>query len=70
MSVNERIAKMLSVGLHIIVSHKVKKIQNIIRAFEIDKNIISAHIFLFSVLLMLEKNIHKQIHEATSNPTK
>ena len=70
MSVNARIAKTLSVGVHITESHKVKKIQNIINAFEIDKKIISAQIFLFSLLFILEKNTHKHIREATSNPTK
>lgn len=69
-SVNARIANTLSVGVHMIVSHKVKKIQNIMRAFEIDKKIISARIFLFSVLFILEKNNHKQIREAINNPTK
>jgi hypothetical protein len=70
LSVNERIAKILSVGVHIIVSHRVMKIQNIIRALAIDRKIISARIFLFSVLFMLEKNIVKHIRDAMSNPTK
>lgn len=70
LSVNARMAKILSVGIHITESHKVKKIQNIINALEIDKKIISAQIFLFSLLLMLEKNMHKHIREAISNPTK
>ena len=70
LSVNERIANMLSVGFHIIESHKVKKIQSMIRALAIDKKIISARIFLFSVLFMLEKNIAKHITVASNNPTK
>ena len=61
---------MLSVGVQITVSHRVRKIQNIIRAFDIDKNSISAQIFLFSVLFMLEKNIHKHIQEANKSHTK
>jgi hypothetical protein len=70
LSVKERIAKILSVGVHITVSHRVIKIQNIIRALAIDRKIISARIFLFSVLFMLEKNIVKHIRDAMSNPTK
>ena len=70
MSVRERIAKILSVGFHIKESHKVKKIQNIIKALAIDKKIISAQIFLFSVLFMLEKNKEIDIHHAMSNHTK
>ena len=46
------------------------KIQNTINAFARDKNIISARIFLFSVLFMLEKNIAKHIRVANNNPTK
>lgn len=57
LSVSARIAKMLSVGVHIIESHNVKKIQSIIREFAMEKNNISIHIFLFSVLFILEKNI-------------
>ena len=67
---NARIANMLSVGFQIIVSHKVIKIQNIMRAFARDKNIISARIFLFSVLLILEKNREIDIRHAMSNHTK
>ena len=70
LSVNERIANMLSVGFHIMESHNVMKIQNIINAFAIDKKIISARIFLFSVLFMLEKNIDKHIRDDNNNPTK
>ena len=70
LSVNARTANILSVGVHITESHNVKNIQKMINAFEMDRNRISAHIFLFSVLFTLEKNIHKHIHEATSNPTK
>jgi hypothetical protein len=51
-------------------SHNVMKIQNTINAFARDKNIISARIFLFSVLFMLEKNIAKHIRVANNNPTK
>ena len=39
LSVSARMANALSVGFHIIESHRVKKIQNIIRALAIDKNI-------------------------------
>ena len=53
-----------------IVSHRVRKIQNIMSAFAMDKNSISAQIFLFSVLFILEKNIHKHIHEASKSHTK
>jgi hypothetical protein len=70
LSVNARIANILSVGFHIIESHRVMKIQNTIRAFAMDKKMISAQIFLFSVLFMLEKNIAKDIRVAKSNPTK
>jgi hypothetical protein len=70
LSVKARIAKILSVGIHITVSHSVKKIHNIMMLFAIEKNIISARVFLFSTLLMLEKNIHIQIHEAIKIPTK
>ena len=70
LSVNERIANILSVGFHITESHNVIKIQNIIKAFAIDKNIMSARIFLFSVLFMLEKNIAKDIRDASNSPTK
>lgn len=69
-SVKARIANILSVGVHIIESHNVMNIQNIIKAFAIDKNKISIHIFLFSVLLMLWKNIAKQIRVAMSIHTK
>jgi hypothetical protein len=61
---------MLSVGVHITESHKVKNIPNIISAFAVDRNRISAQIFLFSVLFILEKNIHKHNQEATNNHTK
>ena len=61
---------MLSVGFQITVSHRVIKIQNIIMAFARDKNIISARIFLFSVLLMLEKNKEIDIRHAMSSHTK
>lgn len=65
-SVNARIANILSVGAHTIESHNVRNIQNIINAFAIDKKSISTHVFLFSVLLTLEKNIAKQIRVAVS----
>ena len=45
LSLSARIANILSVGFQMTVSHKVMKIQNIIRAFASDKNIISAQIF-------------------------
>jgi hypothetical protein len=61
---------MFSVGVHMIVSHNVRNIQNIIKAFAIDKNSISTQIFLFSVLLILEKNIAKHIQVEISRPTK
>lgn len=70
LSVNARMAKMLSVGFHITESHKVRKIQNIISALAIDRNKISAQIFLFSDLLMLEKNVHKHIQDAINIPIK
>ena len=70
LSVSARIAKILSVGVQITVSQSVKKIHNIIMAFASEKNIISARVFLFSTLLILEKNIHIQIREATKIPTK
>ncbi len=70
LSVKERIANILSVGFQIIESHNVIKIQNIMRELASDKNIISAQIFLFSVLFMLEKNNEIDIREATSNHTK
>ena len=70
MSLNARIAKILSVGFHITESHNVKKIQNMINALAIDRNNISAQTFLFSDLLILEKNIHKHIHDAINIPTK
>jgi hypothetical protein len=70
LSVRARTANMLSVGFHIMVSHRVRKIQNMIRALARDKKIISARIFLFSVLFMLEKNMAKHIHKAISKPTK
>ena len=70
LSVSARIAKILSVGVQITVSQSVKKIHNIIMAFANEKNIISARVFLFSTLLILEKNIHIQIREATKIPTK
>jgi Holliday junction resolvase-like predicted endonuclease len=70
LSLKARIAKLLSVGFHIIESHNVIKIHNTIRAFAIDKNNISARIFLFSVLFILEKNMHKHIHEASKSHTK
>jgi hypothetical protein len=70
LSVNERIANILSVGFHITESHSVIKIPNIINAFAIDKNIMSVRIFLFSVLFILEKNIVKHIRVANNNPTK
>ena len=70
LSLNARIANILSVGFQMTVSHKVMKIQNIIRAFASDKNIISAQIFLFSVLLMLEKNKEIEIRHAMSSHTK
>ncbi len=46
------------------------KIHKTIKAFAIDKNNISARIFLFSVLFILEKNITEQIHVAIRIPTK
>ena len=70
LSLKARIAKLLSVGFHIIESHNVIKIHNTIRAFAIDKNNISARIFLFSVLFILEKNIIEQIHVAIRIHTK
>ena len=51
-------------------SHNVMKIQNMIKALAIDKKIISARIFLFSVLFILEKNMDKHIRDANNNPTK
>ena len=38
LSLNARTAKEESVGIHITVSHSVKNIQNIMRAFVIEKN--------------------------------
>ncbi len=70
LSLSARIANILSVGFHIIESHKVMKIQNIMRAFARDKNMISAQIFLFSVLFILEKNREMEIRHAMSNHTK
>ena len=70
LSVSARIANMLSVGVQITESHKVKNIQNIIKEFANEKNNMSIQIFLFSVLFMLVKNIQKQIHVAINNPTK
>lgn len=70
LSVNARIANIVFVGVQIIESHKVINIQNIISEFAIEKNNISIHIFLFSVLFTLEKNIQKQIHVAISSHTK
>jgi hypothetical protein len=61
---------MLSVGFHIMESHNVMKIQNMIKALAIDKKIISVRIFLFSVLFILEKNMDKHIRDANNNPTK
>lgn len=70
LSVNARIANILSVGVQITESHIVKNIQNIINEFANEKNSISIQIFLFSVLFILVKNIHRQIRVAMSNPTK
>ena len=70
LSVKERIANMLSVGVQITESHSVKNIQKIIKEFAKEKNSISAHIFLFSVLFMLLKNIRKHIHVEISSHTK
>ena len=70
LSVKERMANILSVGFQIIESHNVIKIQNIMRELARDKNIISAQIFLFSVLFMLEKNKEIDIRDVTSNHTK
>ena len=70
LSVRARIANILSVGVHITLSHNVRNIQNIIKALDIDINRISAQIFLFSVLLMLEKKETKHIQDAINNPTK
>jgi hypothetical protein len=70
LSLSERIANILSVGFHIMESHRVMKIQNMISAFAIDKKIMSARIFLFSVLFMLEKNVAKHITVANNNPIK
>ena len=53
-----------------IVSHNVIKIQNIMRAFARERNMISARIFLFSVLFMLEKNREIDIRDAINKPTK
>ena len=41
-----------------------------IKALAIDRKNISAHIFLFSVLFILEKNIEKHIRDANSSHTK
>ena len=46
------------------------KIQNTIRALASDKKIISDQIFLFSVLLILEKNKERDIHHAIRSHTK
>ena len=70
LSVSARIANILSVGVQITESHKVKNIQNIIKEFANEKNNMSIQIFLFSVLFMLWKNINKQIHVERSSPTK
>jgi hypothetical protein len=59
LSLNAWIANMLSVGIHITESHKVKNIHNIMRALARDVNNISIRTFLFSFLLILEKNITK-----------
>ena len=69
-SVKERIANILSVGVQITESHNVKNIQSIIKEFANEKNSISAQIFLFSVLLMLLKNIRKHIRVEISSPAK
>ena len=70
LSVNARIANILSVGAQIIESHNVRNIQNIIKEFASEKNSMSIQIFLFSVLFILVKNIRRQIHVAISSPTK
>jgi hypothetical protein len=70
LSLNARIANILSVGFQMTVSHKVIKIQNIMRALASDRNIISAQIFLFSVLLILEKNKEIEIRHAMSSHMK
>lgn len=70
LSVSARIAKMLSVGFHIMESHKVMNIQKMIMEFASDRKIISVRIFLFSVLFMLEKNIDKHIRVANKSQTK
>ena len=70
LSVSARIANTLSVGVQMIESHNVIKIQNIINELAIEKNSISTQIFLFSVLFILEKNTQKQIRVAISNHTK
>jgi hypothetical protein len=57
LSVSARIAKILSVGVHMTESHRVKNIQNIINEFAMEKNNMSIQILLFSVLFILEKNI-------------
>ena len=70
LSVNARIANILSVGVPITESHNVKNIQNIINEFANEKNNISIQIFLFSVLFTLVKNIRKHIHVEMSSHTK
>ena len=70
LSVRERIANMLSVGVQITESHNVKNIQSIIKEFAIEMNNISAQIFLFSVLFILLKNIRRHIHVEMSSHTK
>ena len=69
-SVKARIANILSVGVHIIESHNVMNIQNIIKAFAIDKNNISIHIFFVSFLLNCERNIRINTNAAKITPTK
>lgn len=70
LSDSARMANILSVGFHTTTSHNVRNIHNMIRALASERNRISAQIFLFSVLFMLEKNIAKQIRDAMSNQTK
>jgi len=70
LSVKARTANILSVGVQITESPRVKNIPKIMSAFAVDKNKISAQIFLFSVLFILEKNIHKQSQADTNNHTK
>ena len=70
LSESARIANMLSVGFHITTSHRVRNIHRIMRALANDKNRISARIFLFSVLFILEKKTETHTQDAINNHTK